>query len=119
MSTRGILALSIILALLGWIGLASFTYYNPPDAWNKWIVMAALWPTFLATFLPVVYALHLRLDGWEGVISSAARQSALAALFVTLCIGLRMVRVLNWANAFLMLLLFIVTEALLSAREKD
>nr|MBC7245986.1 hypothetical protein [Chloroflexota bacterium] len=119
MSTRGILALSIILAFLGWTSLASFTYYNPPNAWNRWIVVAALWPTLLATFLPLVYALHLRAEKLEGAISSAARQSALAALFVTLCVGLRITQALNWANALLMLLFFVVTEALLSAREKS
>ncbi|MGC8786494.1 MAG: hypothetical protein ACP5Q1_03610 [Anaerolineae bacterium] len=116
MSTRGVLALCIILALLGWTGLASFTYYNPPDVWNRWIVVVALWPTLLTTFLPVVYALHWWLKHGESNMSHIARQSALAALFATLCVALRMMQALNWAKTSLLLLLLVLTEAWLSAR---
>lgn len=118
MSTRGILALCIVLTLLGWIGLASFTYYNPPDMWNRWIVLVALWPTLLTSFLPVVYVIHWRTERWEGDMSQIARRSALAALFVTLCIGLRIAHTLDWAKAVLLLLLFVSAETWLSAKEK-
>lgn len=117
MSTRGILALSILLALLGWLALGSFTYYNPPDALNRWIALAILWPTLLTTLLPLAYVIHLRLRSSGYILSRAARQSALAALFLTLSVWLRMVQALNWANAILMLSLFVLTEVLLSARE--
>ncbi|MBC7232729.1 MAG: hypothetical protein H5T68_05755 [Chloroflexi bacterium] len=119
MSTRGTLALCIILALLGWIGLASFTYYNPPDIWNRWIVVVALWPTLLTTFLPMVYMIYWRLGQQEGNMSLIARQSALAALFVTMCVALRLMQAFNWAKASLLLLLSVLVEALLSAREKE
>jgi len=95
MTTRGILILCIFMALLGWFALGSFTYYNPPDALNRLISLAILWPTLLATFLPPA-----------------------AALFVTLCVWLRMIQALNWANTILMFGLFVMTEALLSGREK-
>jgi hypothetical protein len=119
MSTRGILALFIVLAVLGWVGLASFTYYNPPGAWNRWIVVTILWLTLWATLLPLAYWFHLRrqrLGAEEGIVPRAARQSALAALFITLCLWLRMVRALNWANLILLLLLLVLTEVLLSKR---
>jgi hypothetical protein len=121
MSTRGILSLFIILALLGWVGLASFTYYNPPDAWNRWIVVAILAPTLWATLLPLAYWFHLRrqrLGAEEGVVPRAARQSALAALSITVCVWLSMVRALNWANLILLLLLIVLTEVLLSSRKR-
>jgi len=117
MTTRSILALCIILALLGWFGLASFTYHNPPDAWNRWIALAILWPTLLTTFVPLAYAIHLRLENSDDIVLRAARQSALTALFLTLCAWLRIIRALNWANAILMLALFALTDVLLSARE--
>ncbi len=115
MTTRSILALCILLALLGWLALGFFTYRNPPDAWNRWIALAMLCPTLLATLLPLLYAIHPRLGSSGSVASRAARQSALAALFLTLCVGLRMIRALNWANLMVMLSLFILTEVLLSA----
>ncbi len=118
MTTRGILILCIFMALLGWFALGSFTYYNPPDALNRLISLAILWPTLLATFLPPAYAINLRLRDDGDIMLRAARQSALAALFVTLCVWLRMIQALNWANTILMFGLFVMTEALLSGREK-
>ena len=117
MATRSILALCVVLGLLGWFGLASFTYHNPPDAWNRWIALAILWPTLLASFIPTTYAIHVRLDRSNDPLPRVARQSALAALFLTLCAWLRIIAALNWANAILMLILFALTDVLLSARE--
>jgi hypothetical protein len=119
MSTRSILALFIILAVLGWVGLAFFTYHNPPDAWNRGIVVIVLWVTLWATLLPLVYWIHLRrqhLGAEEGIVPRAARQSALAALFITLCLWLRMVRALNWVYPILLLLLLVLVEVLISTR---
>jgi len=119
MSTRGILALFIVLAVLGWVGLAFFTYHNPPDAWNRWIVLVVLWLTLWATLLPAAYWIHLRwqrLGAEEGIVPRAARQSALIALFITLSLWLRMARALNWANLILLLLLLVLAEVLVSTR---
>ncbi len=117
MTTRSILALCFVLAALGWVGLGSFTYYNPPEAWNRWIALAMLCPTLVTTFVPLVYATHLLLERRDGVLARAGRQGALAALFLTLCVWLRMIRALNWANALLMVTLFVLTDVLLAARE--
>jgi hypothetical protein len=119
MSTRGILALFVVLAVLGWVGLAFFTYHSPPNAWNRWIVVVILWLTLWATLLPLAYWFHLRrqrLGTEEGIVPRAARQSALGALFVTVCLWLRMVRGLNWANLILLLLLLTLMEVLLATR---
>lgn len=117
MSTRGVLALCILLALLGWFTLGSFTYHNPPNALNRWIALTILWPTLLVTFLPPAYAIHVHLRSSGDIVPRATRQSALAALFLTLCVLLRMMQTINWANTTLMLVLFVLTEVLLSARE--
>jgi hypothetical protein len=117
MSTRSLLALCILLAIGGWVAVGLFTYYNPPDALNRWIALALLWPTLLASCLPVIYTIHLRRGRKDTVAAPLARQSAFAATYLTLCLWLRMIQALNWANMLLMLLLFVATEALLSARE--
>ncbi len=116
MSTRAILALCVVLALLGWFALASFTYHNPPEGWNRWIAMAILAPTLWTSLLPLVYALHRRAGQDEDAVLLAARQGALASLYLSICLGLRLVRALNWANALLLLALFVLTEVLLSTR---
>ncbi len=116
MSTRAILGLCAVLALVGWFALASFTYYNPPEGWNRWIAMAILGPTLWTSLLPLVYALHRQAERGEDAVLLAARQAALASLYLTICLGLRLVRALNWANALLLLALFVCTEILLSTR---
>jgi hypothetical protein len=117
MSRRTLLALCALLAALGWGALGFFTYHNPPEALNRWIVLAMLWPTLVATFLPAVYTYHWRREGAGDISLRAGRQSAFAATFLTLCVWLRMIQALNWANALLMLALFVATETLLSARD--
>ncbi len=116
MSTRAILALCVVLALLGWFALASFTYHNPPEGWNRWIATAILGLTLWTSLLPVVYALQRQGERDEDTVLLAARQSALASLYLTICLGLRLIQALNWANALLLLALFVLTEILLSTR---
>lgn len=119
MSTRGTLALFIVLAVLGWVGLASFTYYNAPLSWNRTIAVAIFGLTLWSTLFPLMYWFHLRrqrLGVAEGIVSRATRQSALAALFATVCLWLRMMQVLSWANMILLLLLVALAEAVLSIR---
>lgn len=117
MSPRGVLALCFLLALLGWLALGSFTYFNPPDPVNRWLALGILWPTLWATLLPPAYAIHLRRKQATDILFRATRQSALLALFVAIAIGLSFLKALNWANALLIFVLIVLTEALLSARE--
>jgi hypothetical protein len=117
MSTRSIMALCFVLAALGWFALGSFTRDNAPTEWNRWIALAMLWPTLLTTFTPLLYGVHLLLGRSKGILPRVLRQSVLAALFLTLAAWLQMMRALNWANAILMLALFVMTDILLAARE--
>jgi len=116
-STRGLLALCVVVAALGWIGLGAFTRDNPPTEWNRWIALALLWPTLLASFTPLLYGVHLLLGRSKDVLPRVLRQSLLAALFLTLAAWLQMMRALNWANAVLMLALFVMVDILLAARD--
>lgn len=119
MNTRSILVLFIALAILGWAGLGYFTYHNPPAVWNRIVAVAMLWLALWATLLPLTYWFHLRrqrLGAEEGIVPRAARQSALGALLAAVCVWLRMVQALSWANLILLLLLVALAEVLLSGR---
>ncbi len=117
MSTRSVLALSVVLAALGWLALASFTRDNPPTEWNRWIALALLWPTLLTSFTPLLYGIHLLLGRSQDILPRVLRQGVLVALFLTLAAWLQMMRALNWANATLMLAVFVMADILLAARE--
>jgi len=119
MSTRALLILFVVIAVLGWEGLASFTYFNPPVSRNRALAVAIVWLTLWATLLPLAYWIHLRrqrLGAEEGIVPRAARQSALSALFLALCLWLRLVQGLNWANLIVLLVLVVLTERVLSRR---
>jgi cation transport ATPase len=116
MQRRWVAYLCVALAAVGWIGLGYFTYNNPPTGGNRWIAVAALWPTVLFTILPPIVWLHQRLGDGDGAMARPLRQSALAALYLSICVWLRMVRALNWANASLLLILFVLTDVLLVSR---
>ena len=116
MSERALLGLSLVLAVLGWFALGTFTYHNAPVGWNLWIATAIVAPTLWTSFLPLTHALLRRREHTEDTLFLAARRSALAALYFTLCMGLRIVGGLNWASAALLLGLFAITEILLTAR---
>ena len=119
MARRWLNFLSLGLALVGWFGLGYFTYNNPPEGGARWIVVAGLWPTVLFTLLPGAHWLHQRFGGPDGVLSRSLRQCALAALYVCVCLWLRMLRALNWANALLLVLLFVLTDVLLASHTTD
>ena len=119
MQRRWVNYVSLGLAVVGWVGLAYFTYNNPPTGWNRWVVVAALWPTVVVTLLPGVLWLHHRFGEPEGAVSRSLRQCALAALYVCICFWLRIVGALNWANALLLILLFVLTDILLASRTTD
>jgi hypothetical protein len=119
MGTRGLLLVCLLLAIVGWFAMGYFTYQYPPDALNRWIGLALLWPTLVASFVPLIHAVHSRRGDESEIATRATRQSVFAATYVTLCLWLRMIQALNWANGLLMLLLFVATEALLSGRPTE
>ena len=75
------------------------------------------------TGLPLVWLLHRRFNSPEAGASwlsfgVLARQALWAGVWVSACAWLQMHRTLNWAMALLLLLVFILLEALLLTRRE-
>jgi hypothetical protein len=96
--------------------MCSFTYQNPPIPQNRWVLTAILFPTLWATLLPLLYRLHRQPEPDETIMPRVARRSALAALYLAICMGLRLIGALSWANAVLLLVLLVLTEVVVSTR---
>lgn len=113
---RIIRILTVTVSLTGWAALAYFTYHNPPDAMNRLIALAVLFPTLTATLFFPAHVINSRPLLAENITGRSLRQSSLASLFITLCLWLRITRALNWFNALLILVIVVLTELVLSAR---
>ena len=50
----------LVLAVLGWGGVAGLVFFTEPLVWNRWLLFALLFLALSGTALPVVYFFHLR-----------------------------------------------------------
>ena len=119
MSGWRVAAISALLALLGWLGLAYLVDSTSPDAYTLPLFFALLFFALGATFLPFASYLNYRFsrEGEPPGQWRPLRQSGWGALFAVLCTWLQMIRALNWLVAVLLAGVFILIEAFILIRE--
>jgi len=115
-SSAAVLGLAVATAILTWIALAYFTYRNPPRGENLWFAAALFALATSASLVPILYRLDQALSRQADVLPRVLRRSLLIAAYLTVCLGLRMARALNWVNALLLLALVAFIEVGLSPR---
>ena len=123
MSNRRLWALSSILGVITWLGLAYVVYNTDPGiALNRLAFLMLLFVALLATFSPLAHFLHFRFTAarsYRSDIRRSFREGGLAALFFVLCAWLRMSQALNWINALLMLSALALIEAFVLVRSSQ
>jgi|Deesub1362B_J571_1020462.scaffolds.fasta_scaffold01054_10 hypothetical protein len=102
--------LSIIIAILGWLGLGYLVTNFHPTTLTLSFFFLLLFLTLTATFFPVASYLNRRFASKEDDLRPL-RQSCWAALFIVLCAWLQMIRTLNWLLALLLFCVFCLLEA--------
>ena len=100
------------MAALSWAGLAWLVCRTSPGPLTRPLFLALLFVALMSTLLPVT--LHL-----GGQDLRAIRRSGWAALFITLCAWLRMIRALNWLVALILLGAFGLIEFLVLTGERS
>ncbi len=123
---KGAILGSILVAILGWVGLGFLVSYTSPGTLTRPAFFLLLFVALMATFVPIVFYFNHRFASSESsqdsVLSSskdsvrAIRQSGLAALFLVLCAWLRMIRFLNWPVAQLLLCVLGLIEVFILTR---
>ncbi len=98
------------VAALSWAGLVWLVCRTSPGPLTRPLFLALLFVALMSTLFPVT--LHL---GGHGL--RAIRRSGWAALFITLCAWLRMIRALKCVVALLLLGVFGLFEAFILTRE--
>jgi len=106
-SSRRLWAISFLIGVLSWLGLAYLVWSTDPAlAMNRVTFVVLLFFGLLTISSAVAHYLHYRFTSAKAYRSDAKRsfrEGALAALFLTLCVWLRMGQALNWINALLLL----------------
>jgi len=113
MTNRRVFVGSIIVAVIGWGVLIYFTYAVWPDFLSIGVALFLFFVALLGTLAPVACYLNFRLVGpekYQEHLSRPLRQAGFASLYVTICILLRILGILSWTTALLLLSVFITTE---------
>ncbi|MGQ9683090.1 MAG: hypothetical protein ACUVX9_11170 [Anaerolineae bacterium] len=121
MSFRVSAIVSLVMAALSWLGLGYVILTFWPDTMGRMFFLVLLLLAMTFTSAPLLLAIHARLmqDVSQAPrrLTAAWREAAFVGLLVAFCAWLRMIRVLNWVNALLLLAVLALTEVLLLARE--
>lgn len=123
MSNRRLWALSSILGVITWLGLAYVVYDTDPGiALNRLAFLMLLFVALLTTFSPLAHFLHFRFTAarsYRSDVRRSFREGGLVALFFVLCAWLRMSQALNWINALLILSALALIEAFVLVRSSQ
>jgi len=121
MNSRLATIISLGMATLCWLGLGWLMLSYPPDTLGRVLFLSLLFLAASFSSAPLFMAVHRRLlyvhreDAWQQ--TAVWREAGLVGLLCGLCAWLRFARVLNWANALLLIAVLTLTELLLLARE--
>lgn len=115
MSSRGLWLLSVPLALLGWAGVILLTGALPVSPVSLAVTLPVLALALAMTAAPWVWAVahRLGLPALGERPGVALRASTWLGLWVTTCIGLRMMNAFSWLVAITLAVVFGLVEAFL------
>ncbi|HEX3050037.1 MAG TPA: hypothetical protein VHP83_05225 [Aggregatilineaceae bacterium] len=117
----GVILASVVVAVVGWIGLWYLLTSTIPMAFERWLFFVMLYLAVSGTVLPFVRFLHLRFTREDAFLPTGGvllRESVWVGLFVVACAWLQIPRVLNPVIAFFLALSLVVIEVFLRIRER-
>jgi hypothetical protein len=117
---KAFLPAALILALLGWGGLAYIIIFTLPTVGPRWLFFFLAVLALTGTALPVVAFLNRRFPSTPPPTTSVVlRQSLWVGIYLPTLAWLQIGRVLNIALVLLLALGFVLIEWLLRLREKS
>lgn len=108
----------VILALIGWMGLALLVSFTLPTLGPRWLFFFLLMLALSGSALPVVAFLNRRFPGSVPANGAVVmRQAIWVGIYGNIIAWLQLGRVLNPALAFFLAVGFVLMELLLRLRE--
>jgi hypothetical protein len=111
----------ILLAAVSWTALIWLIFNELPTVPNRWLFFLLFQIGLSGTAVPFVRFLHRRFDkpGDPPLnVEVLIRQSVLVGLFGTICLWLRIPRLLSLLVALVVLVALVMVESLLRLRER-
>ena len=119
-SVRTFLPTTLILILLGWIGLFAVIEYTEPNGGTRWAFFFFAVLAFTGLSLPVVAFLNKRFPSIPPPSQAVVvRQAIWIGIYLPVLAWLRIGRVLNFSLALLLAAGLILIEWLLRLRERS
>jgi MFS family permease len=118
---RGIMFVSVLLALLLWVGLLTFMQRQPPTLMNQYVFVVLFMGSMLCSTVPVSYALNARWApplGRVGDMNRALRQGLLAGLVGGVLMALHLMRMLPPERGLILIAIVVLLEMLFYIRRR-
>ena len=113
MTNRQIFVGSVVVAAVGWGLLLYFTYAVGPDPLSIGVVLLLFFVALVGTSTPIMCYANFRFGGGapdQTRWGRPLRQAALVSLYIIICCLLRILGVLGWTTALLLLGVIFATE---------
>ncbi len=118
--TLSILVTSIILNLIGWVGLILLLNFSLPTLGPRWLFFLLLTIAVSGVSLPILFFLHLRFPyDPPAEVNVYIRESIFVSVFIDLLAWLQLGRVLTPLRAFLIALGMVAIEYFIRLRERS
>jgi hypothetical protein len=115
-----VLIVSVVLAVVGWLGLAFVFTFSVPDLFPRWLFFFFLNFAFTGLAMPIMYFLHLRFPGEVPTeMGVLARQALWVGCYFDMIAWLQLGRVLQSWIAFLIAMGMFIIEMLLRWHERS
>ena len=119
-SVRSTLPAALILALIGWGGLAYLFIYTLPTLWPRWLFFFLSLLAVSGIFLPVAAFLNLRFPTQPPASQNTIlREATMVGIFTATIAWLQLGRVLTLPLILLLAIGLILIELLIRLREKS
>lgn len=112
MTRRTIILVAVVIAILGWAGLAGLVFFTRAPLLVRIAFFILLFIALMATLVPLTFYINNRFvkSGAAYDLRRPIRQSAWVALFFVVCVWLQMIRALHWIVVALLAGVFILLE---------
>lgn len=118
--TLSILITSIVLNLIGWVGLILLLNFSLPTLGPRWIFFLLLTIAISGLALPILFFLHLRFPtDPPAEMNVYIREALFVSIFVDMLAWLQLGRVLSPLRAFLVAVGMVAIEFFIRLRERS
>ena len=119
-SVRSTLPAALLLAIIGWVGLAYLFIFTLPTLWPRWLFFFLSVLAITGIFLPVAAFLNLRFPTQPlATQNTLLREAALVGIYFASLAWLQLGRVLTLPLILLLAFGLVLIEFLIRLREKS